>query len=135
MVANAPVNPQVLHLSSWTLFIRSGQQLPLEVYQWWQILRQALQLKDPLDGLLEVWLLPCLQVGLLLPFKAPVFGKARKASELTLQPVLPGFGHNITPADRTDVQGIIQYKMFGDKTHTGNGTFALTPLLCHVTKT
>jgi len=87
-----------------------------------------------LDGLLEVWLLRCLQVGSILPVKAPFFRKVRIGFEMTSRIVLPGFGHNITPADRTDVQGIIQYKMFGDKTHTGNGAFAHTPLLCHVTK-
>lgn len=36
--------------------------------------------------------------------------------------VLPGlFKKQIDPAQRTDVQGIIQWKLFGDPKHTGNG--------------
>ncbi|KAL9602195.1 MAG: hypothetical protein Q9179_002621 [Wetmoreana sp. 5 TL-2023] len=35
--------------------------------------------------------------------------------------ILPGlFDDTHQPADRTDVQGIIQWKLFGDKDHTGN---------------
>jgi len=36
--------------------------------------------------------------------------------------VLPGlFKKQFDPAKRTDVQGIIQWKLFGDPKHTGNG--------------
>ena len=45
-----------------------------------------------------------------------------------LYPVLPGaFNTAKDPADRTDVQGIIQRQFFGEKTITGNGRFCIGP--------
>jgi len=49
--------------------------------------------------------------------------RRRAASRLTFSQVLPGLYKEMhPPADRTDTKGIIQWKMFGDKGHTGNGS-------------
>ena len=42
---------------------------------------------------------------------------------LSLSVLLLAFKAPKDPPDRTDVQQIIQWKMFGDKDHTGNGMY------------
>lgn len=53
------------------------------------------------------------------PFYKLPFGEDGR---LTWYTVLPGLGKPKELPKKDDIQGIVQYKMFGDPKHTGNGT-------------